>query len=166
VITASELRATPAQVWEGLLFFEQVPDPPPFLLSLFLPSPRNAEGCRSQIGDEARCVYAQGYLVKRITAVIPHRLLAFEVIEQDLKIGRGIRLEGGSYRLAKTERGTRVVLETRYRAPAFLGVLWRPLEAIVGHAFHRHLIDALGHQLATAQVVRRRAEAFGRTGER
>lgn len=147
VVTGARLPAAPAQVWEHLLFFEQVPGPPPFFLARLLPSPERVEGCRSRAGEETRCVYAQGYLVKRITAAIPHRLLAFDVIEQALEIGRGIRLEGGSYRLVEMKGATRVTLETRYRAPDRWRVFWRPFDAAVAHAFHRHLIAALRHGL-------------------
>lgn len=148
VTTRARLSAAPQRVWERLLFFEQVPDSPPFPLSWLLPSPLRVEGRRSQVGDEARCVYVQGHLVKRITAVIPLRLFAFEVIEQELAIGRGIRLEGGSYRLAGSKGGTHVTLETRYRAPSFPRLTWRPLEAMVAHAFHRYLIAALRQETA------------------
>ena len=150
VTTTAWLSATPERVWERLLFFEQIPGPPPFPLSWLLPLPVRVEGRRSQVDDEARCLYVEGHLVKRITAAIPNRLYAFDVIEQELTIGPGIRLEGGSYRLAETMGGTSVVLETRYCPRAPWRFLWRPLEAAVGHAFHRHLIAALRHELQSA----------------
>lgn len=149
VATRMTFDAPAASAWEAILFYEQIERRPPLLLRLLLPVPRRTEGVKEKTGDCARCVYDRGHLVKRVTRVEQGLLFAFEVVEQQLRIGRGIRLLGGRYLLrAAGARRTEVTLETRYARPRWRG-LFRKVEAAVCHAFHRHILGAM----------RRRSEA-------
>jgi hypothetical protein len=89
-------------------------------------------------------VYERGHLLKRTTQVDRWRSYRFDVVEQRLSIGRGIRLVSGGYALREMSDGTtRVELDTCYvstRRPAWL---WRPIEAAVCHTFHRHILGAM-----------------------
>jgi len=132
------------------MFFEQIARRPPLYLRLLLPAPRRAEGRRSAVGDETRCVYEKGHLLKRVTEIAPGRRCGFEVVEQRLAIRGGIRLAGGSYTLRELPDGTtRVELETRYVASRRPRWLWRQIETAVCHAFHRHILSAMRRELAT-----------------
>lgn len=126
------------------MLYEQIPERPPLHLRLLLPVPVRAEGRKSPIGEEIRCVYEAGYLLKRTTRIERLQHYGFDVVEQDLAIGGGIRLVSGSYRLRELPGGaTQIELETQYvscRRPAWL---WRPIEAAVCHAFHRHILRAM-----------------------
>jgi hypothetical protein len=148
IVTGMSFPATPENVWHGLMYYEQIPFRPPLALRLLLPSPRRTEGRRSAVGDESRCVYDRGHLLKRVTRIDPSRHYGFDVVEQDLAIGGGIRLMGGSYTLRELPDGsTRVALETRYvgsMRPRWLG---RLVEAAVGHAFHRHILEAMRREV-------------------
>ncbi len=144
IVTGTRFAATPATVWDALMFYEQIRRRPPLHLRLLLPAPIRVEGRRSAVGDETRCVYAQGHLIKRVTRIDPLRHYGFDVVGQELAIGRGIRLTGGSYRLLELPCGsTRIEVETRYVPPRRPRWLWRGVEAAVCHAFHRHILGAM-----------------------
>ena len=99
IVTQMKFTATADQVWQRLMFYEQLDQRPPLHLSLLLPVPIRTIGDKSHVGDEARCLYEGGHLIKRITAVDPGRVYAFDVIEQSLPVGGGMTLVGGEYRL-------------------------------------------------------------------
>jgi hypothetical protein len=148
IVTAMRLSASPGQVWDRLMFYEQIPLPPPLPLRLLLPAPMRSEGRWSAVGDETRCVYDKGHLLKRVTRIDPGRHYGFDVVEQELAIGRGIRLEGGSYTLlALPDGSTRIGLETRYVSAVRPRWLGRRVEAAVCHAFHRHILGAMRREL-------------------
>ena len=112
IVTGMRFRASPGQVWERLTFYEQIPLLPPIHLRLLLPAPLRTEGRWSAVGDETKCIYDKGYLLKRVTRIDPWRHYGFDVVEQELVIGRGIRLTGGSYTLEELPDGsTRIGLE-------------------------------------------------------
>jgi hypothetical protein len=151
VVTAMRFPASSRRAWDGLMFFEQIARRPPLYLRLLLPAPVRAEGRRSAVGDQTRCVYENGHLLKRLTEVIPERRCGFEVVEQRLAIRGGIRLAGGSYTLSGLPDGsTRVELETRYVALQRPRWLWRRIETAVCHAFHRHILGAMRRELASS----------------
>lgn len=144
VVTRMVFRASPAQVWQHLMFYEQLDERPPFYLRWLLPVPQRTVGSKSQVGDEALCLYVGGHLVKRVTRIEHERLYAFEVIEQKLDVGGGMQLCDGSYVLRPLPDGTtEVSTSTHYiskRAPRWL---WRRIEATVCHTFHRHILRAM-----------------------
>jgi hypothetical protein len=135
-------------VWNGLLFYEQVSRRPPLLLRVFLPSPIRTVGRKSKVGDEVRCLYEGGYLVKRVTQIVEQRRYCFEVVEQAIDFGGGIRLSGGSYELRHLPDGcTEVALETRYWSPWRPRWLWTLLEAAICHRFHHHILGEVRRHL-------------------
>lgn len=144
ISTRMKFAASPEQVWGGLLFYEQIEERPPLHLRLLLPLPIRTEGAKSEVGDEARCSYEGGHLLKRIIRIDPGRHYGFEVVEQNLAVGGGLALSGGCYTLRELPGGcTEVAVTTRYVSLRRPGWLWRPVEAIVCHMFHRHLLAAM-----------------------
>jgi hypothetical protein len=144
VATRATFALSPDEAWRTLSFYEQLEERPPFYLRLLLPVPIRTEGEKSRVGDEARCVYANGHLVKRVTEVEPGRHLAFAVVEQQLNVGGGILLAGGSYTLRPSGNGhTEVELLTRYRGRRRPRWLWTPIEEAVCHLFHRHILRGM-----------------------
>ena len=91
--------APPERVWKGLVFYEELGGRPPWHLRLLLPVPIGTEGKVSAVGDEATCLYEGGHLLKRITRIEQGDLYEFEVAEQALSVGGGMRLSGGRYTL-------------------------------------------------------------------
>ena len=135
------------------MFYEQIPRRPPLHLRLLLPGPMRAVGRRSVVGDETLCVYDRGHLLKRVTRIEPRHHYGFDVVEQDLAIGRGVRLAGGSYTLRELPDGsTRIGLETLYVSPGRPRWLWGRVEAAVCHAFHRHILGAMRREVRVARL--------------
>ena len=96
--------APPERVWNGLVFYEELGGRPPWHLRLLLPVPIGTEGKVSAVGDEATCLYEGGHLLKRITKIEQGDLYEFEVAEQALSVGGGMRLSGGRYTLRGAAR--------------------------------------------------------------
>ena len=144
VVTRATFTASPQKVWKALMFYEQIDQRPPLLLRLLLPIPLRAEGRKSQVGDEVKCHYLSGHLLKRVTGVTPGRSCEFEVVEQDLKLAGGVTLLGGSYALRPLADGrTEVALMTCYVSPHRPRWLCRRIEAVVCHYFHCHILNAM-----------------------
>jgi len=148
IVTRMRFAAPPMQVWDGLMFYEQIDEPPPLRLRLLLPLPIRTEGPNSEVGDEAVCIYEGGHLRKRITRIEPGHHYGFDVVEQALAIGGGLTLSGGCYVLRELPGGgTEVAVTTRYvggKQPAWL---WKPIEATVCHMFHRHLLSSIRRKI-------------------
>jgi len=144
IVTRMRFRVPVARAWDGLRWFEEVRARPPLALRLLLPTPLRVEGRKSQVGDASRCLYDRGHLVKQVTCIEPQRRLRFEILEQELAFGGGLRLLGGGYALrACSPRETDVELQTRYRGGRRPRWFWRRVEALLGHQFHRHLLRAM-----------------------
>jgi len=148
VVTRMNFAAAPAQIWDVLMFYEEIEVPPPLLLRLLLPTPIRTEGSKRAVGDVALCLYEGGYLRKRVTHIDPCRYYGFEVVEQHLAVGSGLLLTGGCYTLrALPSRGTEVAVTTRYLSRRRPDCLWQPIEAAVCHMFHRHLLKSMRRKI-------------------
>jgi hypothetical protein len=144
VVTRIRVSATPAQVWDSLVFYEGLDEPPPLYLRLLLPRPIRTQGDKSAVGDQATCLYQGGHLLKQLTTIDPQRLYEFKVVEQHLVIGGGVRLCGGYYALRELAGGdTELSIMTGYISQNRPRWLVRPVEEAVCHLFHRHLIGAI-----------------------
>jgi hypothetical protein len=155
VATRVHLRAGPEAVWNRVVFYEEVPGTPPFLLRALLPRPLGTDGDKTRVGARIRCVYRESDLIKRITLVEPARLLEFEVVEQNLGIEGCVLTQGGSYQFFPCGDGTDVVLVTEYRAFLHPRHLWRPLEALLVRSLHRHILGAVSAALLPASSLTR-----------
>lgn len=150
VITRMIFDASPSQAWTSLMFYEEIGARPPFYLRLLLPVPIRTEGKTAEVGNEAKCLYEGGHLLKRTTHIQPGQLYEFEVAEQNLSIGGGMRLSGGRYTLRELSDGrTEVSVETRYVSSKRPRWLWRPLEAMVCHWFHRYLLASMRRKVVS-----------------
>ena len=144
IVTRMDFAASPARVWKGLLFYEEIGGRPPTYLRLLLPVPIRTEGKVSEVGGEAMCLYEGGHLLKRVTRIEPGHFYEFEVAEQALSVGGGMRLSGGRYTLRELADGaTEVAVETRYLSTKWPRWFWRPLEKLVCHWFHRYLLRSM-----------------------
>lgn len=144
VVTRMRFAASPTQVWQGLIFYEEIPERPPLHLRLLLPVPIGTEGPISKVGGETKCWYQDGHLVKRVTRIERGECYEFQVAEQALSVGGGMRLSGGRYTLRALADGrTEVALETRYVSTRWPRWFWKPLESLVCHSFHRCLLSSM-----------------------
>ncbi len=150
VVTSMIIPAPIEDVWNGLMFYEQVDETPPFYLRWLLPVPIRTVGRKSEVGDEAFCEYVGGHLIKRVTQVERGRLYAFAVTEQALSVGNGMKLSSGSYALRSLPDGTtEIAATTNYISERRPRWLWRPLEAQVCHIFHRHILRSMRRKIAS-----------------
>jgi len=140
VATQVHFKASPQAVWNHLVFYEEVPEPPPFLLRTLLPHPIRTEGDKTRVGATVCCAYRGSNLVKRITAVEPPHLLKFEVVEQRLGIEDCVLTHSGSYQIHACGDAADVVLMTQYAAYLRPRYLWRPLEALLVKQLHSHIL--------------------------
>jgi len=140
VATRVHFNASPAAIWNHIMFYEEVPGRAPLLLRVLLPRPVRTEGDKTRVGAMVRCAYMGGDLVKRITAVEPPHSLQFEVIDQRLGIESCVLTLGGSYQIHSCGDATDVVLVTNYRAYLHPRYLWRPLEALLVKQLHTHIL--------------------------
>lgn len=144
VVTRMPCGASPDRVWATLMFYEQIDERPPLLLRWLLPVPIRTEGKKSAIGDEARCLYEGGYLIKRVTRIEHGRVYGFDVSEQALVVGGGMSLSGGDYTLRELPDGsTEVALTTNYVSTRRPRWFWTRVEAAICHMFHRHILRAM-----------------------
>ena len=148
VETALHLNATPEVVWQGILFYEEVPRRPLWFLRVFLPRPIRTDGEKTRVGAIVRCTYDGGHLLKRITAVEPARLVRFDVLEQRLGVEDCVSMSQGSYEIRAMGGGAEVVLTTHYCSHLRPRRLWRPLERCLAHRLHRHILDGMRIALA------------------
>ena len=68
VATRAHVAGRPEQIWDRIMFYEDVPGRPAFPLRVLLPAPVRTEGDKSRVGETVRCAYTNGALAKRITA--------------------------------------------------------------------------------------------------
>jgi hypothetical protein len=144
VSTSERIDATARDVFDALVFHEQVSTPPPLLVEWLLPEPVRTEGVIIAPGDTTVCVYTSGTLTKRATHVEGGRLLAFDVVEQSIGLEREVTLTGGRFVLEPLADGaTRLTLMTEFRPRLTPRLAWRWGEAMAVHALHAHVIDAI-----------------------
>ncbi|HTV57320.1 MAG TPA: hypothetical protein VMJ93_00445 [Verrucomicrobiae bacterium] len=143
VTTLAHFRASPESLWRRILFYEDVPGRPPFLLRAFLPHPLRSEGDKTRVGGEVQCTYDRGDLMKRITAVAPGQSVEFDVVNQRLGIEGCVRASGGSCQIRGSGGGSDVALTTNYVAYLRPRFLWRPLERLLAGQLHRYILDGM-----------------------
>jgi len=144
VATRVHFNASREAIWNHIMFYEEVPGRPPFLLRTLLPHAVRTEGDKTRVGATVLCTYHSGSLRKRITSIEPPCFLEFEVIEQILGIEHSILTRGGSYQLYPSGGGTDVILITNYLAYLHPRFLWRPLETLLVNQLHRHILRGVG----------------------
>jgi len=134
----------PTAVWQRMLFYEEVPRRPMWLLRWFLPAPIRTRGEKTRVGAVIECEYENGFLEKCITAVEPARSVSFDVRVQKLGIEDCISMDGGSYELLPSDNGgSDVVLMTRYHGHLRPRWLWLRVERLLAHRLHRHILDGM-----------------------
>jgi hypothetical protein len=158
VATEARLTATPAQIWQQLMFYEEVPGKPALLLRILVPYPIRAEGDKTRPGTTVRCVYRTGDLTKRIKTASPPHLLEFDVIQQRLGIEGCLVTRGGSYRISASGDSSSILLITEYEAYLRPRFFWRPLEADLIRQLHMHILSGIA-TAAGADKPWRAAEA-------
>ncbi|MCE9591513.1 MAG: hypothetical protein K8S99_13420 [Planctomycetes bacterium] len=154
VTTQVVLPLSAAQAWDNWVFYEEVRREPPLLLRLGLPQPVGTRGRIARVGDSKTCLYVHGRLVKRATAIVPGKRVAFDVVEQTHVEDHSVRLLRGSFDFAPVDAGhTRVTLTTEYVPLLTPWFCWRPVEALCVRTLHRHVLEGMMDRVSPAAAV-------------
>jgi hypothetical protein len=159
VATRFHFDASPEEVWNHIMFYEEVPGRPPFLLRELLPHPVRTDGSKTHVGAIVRCTYREGDLVKRITSLAPPNFLGFRVIQQNLGIEGCVLALRGSYQISACGNASDIVLITSYQAHLRPRYLWRLLEGFLVSQLHRHILRGVRAALIPAIPGMQRAIA-------
>lgn len=135
------MRAVDA--WERIVFFEETPQRPPWILRRVIPEHLSLEGDKSHVGGLVRCVYRRGEIVKHVTALERPEHVSFDVMGQELGIEKMVLVRGGSYWIEDLGEACRVRLSTRYTAFMRPRWLWRPVERWLMGMLHRHILTSM-----------------------
>jgi hypothetical protein len=154
VSTRMLLAATPEEVWDGILFYEEVPGTAPWHLRQFLPAPVRTEGDKRAVGAIIHCTYDRASLVKQITHIEHARLMRFDVLEQRLGVENAVTMGEGSYEIRPAGEHSEVILSTHYRGHVRPRWLVRWLEHHLAHDLHRFILGGM-----RAHIPRQRAAA-------
>ncbi len=147
VETTRTLAAPLPAAWDGVLFYEDVKHPPPWLLRFTLRRPLFATGHPDRVGARKTCVYTRGHLTKQVTAIDPLRDLRFAVVEQKMFEDYSVRLIDGGFHFERVDAThTAVTLTTRYRPLLRPRFAWQPAEAYVVHLLHNHVLDGMAEK--------------------
>jgi len=152
VATHVHMAFHPEALWRCIQFYEEVPGRPPLLLRALIPAPVRSHGDKTAAGSKVLCLYDSGMLVKRITTLEKPHLIEFELLEQSLGIERCVVAEGGSYKIHWNGHDSTVVLTTNYLAYLRPRWLWAPLERLVVHQLHKHILGGMRKTLAAANA--------------
>jgi hypothetical protein len=144
VQTGLTVDATPEEVWNAIMFYEDVQHAPPWLLHLALPKPIRSEGNKQQEGNIVRCFYNCGTISKRISQVQRPRKLSFEVVEVVMRSENYANLKDGSFEIEPVgTRQSRITLTTRYQRKLTPAWIWEPIERKVIHTLHGHVLEGM-----------------------
>jgi len=149
VVTRMHFAAAPQRVWEGLQFYEEVRGTAPFPLNMFMPRAVRTEGKKDLAGNEVRCVYESGELMKRITLVDAPHTIEFDVIDQQLGIEGCAVARCGSYRLLAEGDGTELVATTHYASHLNPRWIWRPIERMIMHQLHGRVLKGMHAEICS-----------------
>jgi len=148
VLTKFVFNSPPENVWNELVFYENIKQKKPLLLRLLLPIPMRNIGDISKVGDETICLYYGGHIRKRITQIVKNEIYQFEIKEQELSLKLGIKLLGGHYKLQGLPGSrTEVTAVTNYDSGMLPRWIWRPVEFFVCHWFHNYLLNSIKEKL-------------------
>jgi hypothetical protein len=161
ITTSARFDASPEIVWQKLIIYEDVLAPPPLLLRILLTAPVRSEGDKSRVGENIRCTYTGGNMVKTIRVVEPPRLLEFDATEQHLGIEGCVVAVKGSYELRSCGNETEVVATTYYRGYLRPRFFWRPFEQLLTHQLHRHILEGMRASLSRPGLSAASAPAQG-----
>lgn len=160
------MKAGPEAVWNALLTYEEIPVRPPAALRWFLPEPLRTEGDKTKPGNQVMCRYRGGDLVKQITKVEPPGTFGFEVREQHLGVERVVKALRGEYRIEAVGGASEVQLSTCYEAHLSPRWLWRPVEELVVHQMHLHILRGMALALRVEKAGARSERSLSARGGR
>jgi uncharacterized membrane protein YhaH (DUF805 family) len=169
VVTAIEVAASPAVVWDKVVQFREIEAPLPWYFRSGISYPVSATISGSGVGAIRRCEFSTGAFVEPITVWDEPRRLAFDVTEQPppLKelsiysrvyaphIGGYFRSQRGEFRLiGLANGGTRLEGHTWYSVAVYPQGYWRALSEVLLHEIHRRVLNQVKLEAEEARRAR------------
>lgn len=145
VSTSIIINASADECWDGLVFYEEVTHPPPWILRIGLARPlaTRGEGGHNP-GDRRVCVYNKGTITKQVRRAEPGRVLSFDVIEQNIGYERDLRLTSGSFTFEPIDADhTRITLTSTYEPKLTPRFCWRWGEQIAFRTLHGYVLEGI-----------------------
>ena len=144
VSTSMIIDAPADECWEGLVFYEEVSHPPPWILRVGLARPVATRGTSLSPGERRVCVYNKGTITKQVRRAEPGRHLSFDVIDQDIGYERDLRLISGSFTFEPIDDArTRVTLTSTYEPRLSPRFCWRWGEKIAFRTLHNYVLEGI-----------------------
>jgi uncharacterized membrane protein YhaH (DUF805 family) len=155
VVTATEVDAPPARVFEHVVAFSELPPPEHWLFATGIAYPVRARIDGTGAGAMRRCEFSTGAFVEPITAWEPPLRLAFDVVAQPdameewsfyarvrpPHLGHSFRALRGEFRLAPLPGGrTRLEGSTWYALDLAPRAYWRLVADAIVHRIHGRVL--------------------------
>ncbi len=142
--------ASPDDVWQELMQFDQVNGATPLLMKMGLPIPQSCSTDGSGVGSMRVCHFDSGYIRERVTTWEPPYRLELAIEEVQLPGRHWLGFEQATYTLKPLEHGrtlvTRSTTITSMLRPAWY---WRHFERLGARTEHEYILHSLKADLST-----------------
>lgn len=138
------IDATPEDVWDAMIEFDQVEGPQPWLMQIGLPIPQSCSTSGHGVGAERTCRFNSGSIRERVTVWDrPHRL-ELDIEDVQLPGRHWLGFLQATYTLeeisVRQTRVTRTTTVTSTLSPAFY---WRYFEGVGTTTEHDYILHSL-----------------------
>lgn len=155
VTTTIEIDAPPAEVWQHVVAFTELPPPEEWIFKLGIAYPIRAEIDGQGVGAERRCVFSTGAFVEPIEVWDEPRELAFSVLDNPPPLDEWtlydeihpphlegfMESEGGRFLLHELPGGrTRIEGTTWYRHSLWPATYWKWWSDAIVHRIHLRVL--------------------------
>lgn len=146
------IAASPAEVWDAMIEFDDVNGPQPLLMRMGLPIPQSCSIRGSGVGSERICRFSSGFIRERVTRWNPPHRLEFDIEEVQLPGRHWLGFQRATYTLDRRGAGdtrvTRTTTVTSTLRPAFY---WRFLERLGTETEHDYILNSLKTKVSSGR---------------
>ena len=138
------IQASPEEIWDEMIEFDDVKGPKPLLMRMGLPVPLSCSVRGSGVGSERICRFSSGFIRERVSRWNAPYQLEFDVEEVQLPGRHWLGFQRATYSLERRDTGstkvTRTTTVTSSLRPAFY---WRFFERIGTETEHDYILNCL-----------------------
>ncbi|MDE0864779.1 MAG: hypothetical protein OSA98_13395 [Rubripirellula sp.] len=138
------IQASPEEIWDEMIEFDDVKGPKPLLMKMGLPVPLSCSVRGSGVGSERICRFSSGFIRERVSRWNAPYQLEFDVEEVQLPGRHWLGFQRATYSLERRDTGstkvTRTTTVTSSLRPAFY---WRFFERIGTETEHDYILNCL-----------------------
>jgi len=145
------VEATPEEVWDAIIEFDDVDGSQPLLMRMGLPIPKSCSMSGFGVGSERTCQFSSGFIRERVTEWNPPHRLELDVEEVQLPGRHWLGFQQATYTLerrgADDTKITRTTTVTSTLRPA---IYWRFFERLGTETEHDYILNSLKTKLLSA----------------